>query len=246
MVFYVDKCHVAKTCWRYDPFPGSLGHLLTKMEERQRVRVLVFHYFERGFTAAQACKEIKADDGRYQISVSNVYYWYKRFRFGNHSLLDKERSGKPSIYDTKLATKEMLDNPSMHSRSLAMHVGCSQSTAVRLLRKMDLVPKKPSVIPHVLSKADKKRRVAICRDLLKKHRRGNSFHRIITCDEMWCLYDNPDQSVQWVKRFEKPSPVQRKNIHGKKSMLTVFWCIDGPILCKLVPQGKSIDADYIS
>ncbi|EYB91627.1 hypothetical protein Y032_0204g1906 [Ancylostoma ceylanicum] len=51
--------------------------------------------------------------------------------------------------------------------------------------------------------------------------------------------------MQWVKRSEKTHPVHRKNIHGKKSMLTVFWCVDGPILCKLVPQGKSIDANYV-
>ncbi|KIH58773.1 transposase [Ancylostoma duodenale] len=155
------------------------------------------------------------------------------------------RPGRPSIYDTKLAAKEMLDNPRMHSRSLAMHGGCLQSTALRLLRKIELVPKKPSIIPHVLSKADKKRRVAVCLNLLKRHRRGNLFYRIITCDIIWCFYDNPDQSMQWVKRFEKSNPVQRKDIHGKKSMLTVFWCVDGPILWKLVPQGKSVDADYV-
>ncbi|KIH59623.1 transposase [Ancylostoma duodenale] len=126
-----------------------------------------------------------------------------------------------------------------------MHVGRSQSTALRLLRKMDLIPKKPSATTHVLSEADKKRRAAICRDLPKKNRRGSFFHRIITLDEKWCLYDAPDQSMQWVKRDEKPSPVQRKNIHGKKSMLTVFWCIDGPILWKLVPQGKPVGADYV-
>ncbi|EPB71878.1 transposase [Ancylostoma ceylanicum] len=215
------------------------------MAKRQHVRVLVLHYFERGFTAAQACKEINAKEGKGQISVSNVYYWYKKFRSGNHSLLDRKRSGRPSIYDTKLAAKEVLKNPQMHSRSLAMHVGCLQSTAVRLLDKMDLIPKKPSIIPHVLSEADKKRRVAFCRDLLKKHNMGSFFHRIITCDEKWCLYDNPDHSMQWVKRSEKPHPVHRKNIHGKKSMLTVFWCVDGPILWKFVPQEKSIDADYV-
>ncbi|KIH57078.1 hypothetical protein ANCDUO_12735 [Ancylostoma duodenale] len=79
------------------------------MEERQRVRVLIFHFFERGFTAAQACKEIRANDGRYRISASNVYYWYKRFRSGNHSVVDEMRPGRPTIYDTKLAAKQMLD-----------------------------------------------------------------------------------------------------------------------------------------
>ncbi|KIH58966.1 hypothetical protein ANCDUO_10815 [Ancylostoma duodenale] len=153
--------------------------------------------------------------------------------------------GRPPDYDTKSAAKEMLDNPQMHSRSLAIHVLCWQSTAIRLLPKIDLIPKKPSVIPHVLSKADKKRRVAICGDLLKKHRRGSFFRRIITCYGKWCLYDNPDQSVQWVKRLEKRDPVQRKNIHGKKSILIVFWCVYGPILWKLIPQWKSIDADYV-
>ncbi|EPB65290.1 hypothetical protein ANCCEY_15647 [Ancylostoma ceylanicum] len=51
--------------------------------------------------------------------------------------------------------------------------------------------------------------------------------------------------MQWVKRSEKPHLVHRWNIHGKKSMLTVFCCVDEPILWKLVPQGKSTDADYV-
>ncbi|KIH69475.1 hypothetical protein ANCDUO_00184 [Ancylostoma duodenale] len=48
------------------------------------------------------------------------------------------RPGRPYIYDTKSAAKKMLDNPRMHSRSLAIHVGCPQSTALRILCKMDL------------------------------------------------------------------------------------------------------------
>ncbi|KIH63693.1 hypothetical protein ANCDUO_06008 [Ancylostoma duodenale] len=182
------------------------------MEERERVRVRILHYFKKGFTAAQACKEIKAKDGRYQILVSNVYYHNKRFRSGNYSLVDKLRSGRPSIYDTKLAAKEILDNPTDVEQESCNARCCSQSIAPRLLRKLDLIPKNPSVIPHVLSKADKKRRVAIFGDLLKKHHRRSFFHSIINCDEKWCLYDNPDQSMQWVKRFQKPHPVERKNI----------------------------------
>ncbi|EYC24084.1 hypothetical protein Y032_0014g2311 [Ancylostoma ceylanicum] len=44
---------------------------LTEMAKRQHVRVLVLHYFERGLTAAQACKEDNAEGGKDQISIES-------------------------------------------------------------------------------------------------------------------------------------------------------------------------------
>lgn len=215
------------------------------MADRKGARIVIFHYFERGFTVAQTVKEIRTKDGHYQASTSTVSRWFKKFRLGDHSLEDKPRSGRPPTHNAMLTVKRLEQNPYLHSRGLAAEAGCSHSTALRHLHKMDLRPKKPSVIPHILSDSHKSRRISVCRELLRKHRKGSFFQRVITCDEKWCFFNNPDQSVRWVKVDERPDPAQRKDIHGKKSMLTVFWSTDGVVSWDLVPQGMAINADYV-
>lgn len=215
------------------------------MADRKGVRTVIFHCYERGFTVTQTVKEIRSKDLRYQASTSTVSRWFEKFRLGDHSLEDKPRSGRRPTHSTMLMAKELEQNPYLHSRGLAAEAGCSPLTALRNLHKMSLRPKKPSVIPHILSASDKTRRISVCRELLRKHRKGSFFQRVITCDEKWCFFNNFDQSVRWVKTNERPDPVQRKDIHGKKRMLTVFWSTEGVVSWDLVPQGMAIDADYV-
>ena len=53
-------------------------------------------------------------------------------------------------------------------------------------------------IPHELSEENAQRRVDICKELLKNPFDKRFVKRIVTCDEKWIYFTNPEISNQWL------------------------------------------------
>ena len=60
---------------------------------------------------------------------------------------------------------------------------------------------------------------------------------IITQDEKWISYDNPDRSLQWVDADEKPEPVAKRDTHCMKEKLSFFVSPLGPIYWEILADG---------
>lgn len=104
-------------------------------------------------------------------------------------------------------------------------------------------------VPKLLAPEQKDERVRQCGALLfLKEEYGEEFwQRIVTTDETWLPYYNPEtkaQSMTWVKKGEKP-PVKAKSAPSVgKVMVTVFWDCEGLIEISYLPPGQTINADY--
>ena len=87
------------------------------------------------------------------------------------------------------------------------------------------------------------RRIAFCYKIFE------FLKRILTCDETWIHYFEPEskrQSMEWkhpslpAKKKFKPQP------SAGKVMLTIFWSSQGPIFCNYLQDHRTINSQYYS
>lgn len=79
--------------------------------------------------------------------------------------------------------------------------------------------------------------------LLQRQKIKKFLHRIVTGDEKWIHYDNPKRPKAWVKQG-KPSPsMTKRNIHGSKILLCIWWDQEGLVYYELLQPNQIITAE---
>ena len=101
-------------------------------------------------------------------------------------------------------------------------------------------------VPKLLSDEQKRERKRVNRDLLKSWR-SEFLYRIVTGDETWFHYYEPEtkfQSCQW-KRKHEGVPIKIKSAPSAgKRMATVFWDRKGILSIDWLPEKTTINSDY--
>ena len=69
--------------------------------------------------------------------------------------------------------------------------------------------------------------------------------RIVTCDEKWVNYRNPDASKQWFGPCQPAKDIV-KNKFGPKVILCAWWNFEGVIHQAFVQNGLAVEADLYS
>jgi histone-lysine N-methyltransferase SETMAR len=131
-------------------------------------------------------------------------------------------------------------------RGLSEVLGFHGSTIDRHLQQLGLTKVKCREIPHELSQEQAQRRVDICGQLLANLCDEHFFRRIVTCDEKWIFFRNPDTRGQWVFPGERSEPVAKRERFEHKVMLCVWWNYQGIIHYELIPDGRSVNSDIYS
>lgn len=73
-------------------------------------------------------------------------------------------------------------------------------------------------------------------------RRGSlPLDNIVTHDQTWIFYDGRVTRKQWLKPGEAGVPIPKRNIHGNKQMLCLYWCVSGPLYWKLLAAGETFN-----
>ena len=103
-------------------------------------------------------------------------------------------------------------------------------------------------VPKSLSGEQMATRASICSALLKSSRSKDDFLlRLVTVDETWVHYYEPDtkaQSRQWAGP-ESPRPKMFKSQPSAgKVMATVFWDAKGVIMLDILPKRSAITGMY--
>jgi hypothetical protein len=111
---------------------------------------------------------------------------------------------------------------------LAEDFDCDQSTIVRILHELGKVWKKIRWVLHELTAAQKTKRVDCTQTLLNRQNETPFLtNRLITGDEKWISFKNPDPQHEWRSPSEKTSATPKKDFRHKKAMLCVFWSAHG-------------------
>lgn len=84
-------------------------------------------------------------------------------------------------------------------------------------------------IPHLLTDAQKQRRVEVVTSFLERQQREPFLQNVVTMDETWLPYNNPNPRNAWLHE-NQPAPLTTvPDFWQRKIMLSVFWCQYGVI-----------------
>jgi histone-lysine N-methyltransferase SETMAR len=145
--------------------------------------------------------------------------------------------------DSAMICKSVDSNPSTSTRRLSAELGVAQTTVVRHLKAIGKVNKRCREVPHDLTEKQANRRIETCRKLLENPRDDRFIRRIVTSDEKWIYFNNPDKRNQWLDIGQVAQPVPRRERFSKKTLLCVWWNFEGVIHFELLPNGVTVDAD---
>lgn len=186
-------------------------------------------------------------------SLETVRRWCLEFRRGRTSIEDDPHPGRPiSITTPETVTKVrdivMLDRR-VKVRQIAEELSISTSTAHFILtEKLGMKKMSARWVPKILTQQQKTLRAQYCQENLDfMCDEPDFFSTLVTGDETWCYYYDPEskaQSMQW-KRPGSPAQVKGKREKStKKLMATVFWDDEGIILLEFMPRNSSITGTY--
>ena len=88
-------------------------------------------------------------------------------------------------------------------------------------------------------------RASVCSALLKRFRSKDDFLlRLVTVDETWVHYYEPENKAQWVgPGSPRPKKFKTQPSAGKV-MVTVFWDAKGVIMLDVLPKRSTITGVY--
>ncbi len=228
-----------------------------KMEDAEKSqRAIVFFLWKEGVNPAEIVRRLAAVFGVRADSKSTVYRWIERFKEGRQSLEDDPRSGRPAISVNRekiqLVENVVMEDRRITVRDISDQCGIGTRQVLEILHDhLELSKISARWVPRLLGPFQKSERMDTCQELLALEQSygENFWRRIITTDETWIPYYNPEtktQSMEWRRKGEGP-PVKAKTAPSiGKVMITVFWDCDGIILIDYLPQGRTINAEYYS
>lgn len=65
----------------------------------------------------------------------------------------------------------------------------------------------------------------------------------MTGDEKWIYYDNPKRKKSWVSPGEPSTSTPKRNIHGHKVLLCIWWDQQGVLYYELLKPNETVTAD---
>jgi histone-lysine N-methyltransferase SETMAR len=223
---------------------------MEKTEYRAVVKFLVFE----GNTYTQINERLRAVLGNLAPSSATIKRLVVEFRRGRERLEDAPRAGRPSTAVNHEKLDEINDlikeNRRISIDELCAMTGVSRGSVSTIIHDF-LGMSKVSArwVPRMLTMENREIRARISKDLLARYRKDpNDFcQRIITCDETWIHYYDPEtkmQSMEW-RHPDSPPPRKFKVVPSqRKIMMTIFWDCDGVILTDFLPRGSTINGDY--
>lgn len=217
---------------------------MSKFEpSRRHLREVSLYWFNLKKSAAEAHRLLQEAYGEGYVDDSSVRGWFRRFKSGDFDVEDKERSGRPQIFeDQELAT--LLDEDSCQTQEeLAEALGVDRTTISKRLKAMGMIQKQGNWVPYELKLRDVERRFFTCEQLLQRHKRKGFLHRIVTGDEKWIRYDNPKRRKSWGLPGHASSSTAKQNIHGAKLMLCIWWDQLGVVYYELLKPNERITGE---
>ncbi len=222
------------------------------MEKRQEQRSVIKFMQKSGATPNQCWARLHAVYGAETFSKTAVRKWFKEFSEGRESTKDQPRSGRPRSARTPGNIQWVLTAVQTERSStigeLSTHLQLSQ-TAVRTILKKDLCMSKlcPKFVPKVLTAEQKAFRVRLCLENIQRLKDDSDLLRkIVTGDESWVSVQEvalKKDSKEWHPRGSQRPLKAIRNRSARKSMVTIFFDWQGPVLTEFTPPGETVNAE---
>jgi histone-lysine N-methyltransferase SETMAR len=194
--------------------------------------------------------------GEDTVSVHTVRRWVTKLKSSDTSLADRPRSGRPATAVTDSNQQSVYElirgNRRITQAELSHNVGIGHHAVESIINNLGYSKVCARWVPRMLTDVHKAERKRISSELLQQYEQpGDNFlSRIITGDESWVHYYEPEtkrQSMEW-RHDTSPRPKKFKTqASAGKVMVTVFWDIRGVVLVDFLAKGSTINSEqYIS
>jgi len=201
--------------------------------KKEHFRHILLFYFRKGMNAAQAAKKLRDVYGDEALKERQCRNWFDKFRSGDFSIKDDQRSGRPTEVDDDQIKAIIESDRHIPVREIAERLNVSHTTIENHLKCLGFVKKLDIWVPHELKEIHLTKRIHICDLHLKRNEIEPFLKRIITGDEKWIVYDNINRKRSWSKRNEPAQTTSKAELHQKK--IIVYF--------ELLPRNQTINSD---
>ncbi|GFS99535.1 histone-lysine N-methyltransferase SETMAR [Trichonephila clavipes] len=122
----------------------------------------LLYEFQKGSNTSVACKNLCAVFGKDIINVCTCQRWFSKFRSGELSLQESDRSGRPSKIDNDVLRFILENNPHLTSQEIAEEFGIHHRTVGDHIKSLAFVLKRSVWVPHELTEKNLSDRVRMC------------------------------------------------------------------------------------
>lgn len=214
------------------------------MDEKQHLRHCILFAFQMGKNGAEAHDLINSTLGENSVSLSTIKKWFAKFRSGNFSLEDSPRPGAEKKFEDEQLESLLNENPAQTLKELAEILDVNESTVSRRLHAMGKIQKEGKWLPHELSETAISNRFNIAFSLLARQEKKSFLWRIVTGDEKWVYYDNPKRKKSWVSPGQPSIATPKRNIHGQKVLLCIWWDQQGVVYYELLKPNETVTGEH--
>ena len=95
---------------------------------------------------------------------------------------------------------------------------------------------------HELTECNRLERTTACMTLLARNKYEPFLKRLVTGDEKWILYENPERKRSWSQRNQPPQRCAKSGLHPRKVLLCVWWDYKGILYFELLSSGDTINS----
>jgi hypothetical protein len=219
------------------------------MEKEQQRFVMKFLWL-KGWGAKRIHKRLMSTLGDDSERVSQIKIWVRKFRNGDLSGKQSQRSGRLLL---TLGPQLEAFTPKY---SFARARGSAQHYLMMVPRTKDILQMDFGVrkfsrhrVPHFLSPAQKVARVEASKTILRvlQDPESNDFKGIATDDESWFRYCYPS-SIIFARAPSEVLPRTRQKM-GAKTMIFIFFTARQLIMLDVLPKGSKFNqqcfVDYV-
>lgn len=213
--------------------------------ERDKVffRHVLLHYFDLKKSVAEVHRLLEEAYGDRAPSHTTCKEWYRRFKSNDFDVNDKPRSGQPKKFQDDELLALLHENSARTLQELGNELGVTEAAVSKRLNAMGKIQKEGRWVPHELSESAIHNRFNITVSLLARQKKKSFLWRIVTGDEKWIYYDNPKRKKSWVDPGQPSTSQPKRNIHGHKVMLCIWWDQQGVLYYELLKPNETVTAD---
>lgn len=187
-------------------------------------------------------------------AYSTVRRWNIKFKLGDISLKEEERTGHPKVAVIQENVNKVLKlvraDRKIKVREIADIIRISTGSVFTILHEhLNMKKLCARWVPRFLTADQKQQRVddsERCLTILQ-HDPKNFYLRYVTMDETWIHHYTPEsnkQSAEWVENGETRPMRAKTQTSAGKVMASVFWDTQGIILVDYLQKGKTINSEY--
>jgi histone-lysine N-methyltransferase SETMAR len=209
-------------------------------------KAIAYHLFLIGLSAIECFQEIRSNHGPLTPEARTIRQWYLERKRGTFCIKHDHPPGRTlELSITERIRNFIRDFPKASTHFIADVLHLDMRTVKnQLLHQLHMVKKSVRWIPHMLTEAQKVRRMEAAAEIaqLLEAQKKNDYRSVITGDETWIYLDNPP-GPQWMPASEPRPTFACQTISSLKVMVVIFFSGERFWLSTYLPPKETMGSE---